>query len=124
MLQQYDCRRREHGTVLLFGSLLVSYRTLAGRGRAEPTTAFGALLAQEDFKNTYTWMWNTVPGTAFGGTTAWTVLPSGSTTAICWPGDLRGRRRRVDGVSRARRDALIAAMACWWDRSTLETNRW
>ena len=56
---------------------------LRGRG--------GALLAQEDFKNTYTWMWNTVPGVAFGGTTAWTVLPSGSTTAICWPGDLRGR---------------------------------
>ena len=49
------------------------------------------MLAQGDFKNTYTWMWNTVPGTAFGGTTAWTVLPSGSTTAICWPGDLRGR---------------------------------
>ena len=35
-------------------------------------------------------MWNTVPGVAFGGTTACTVLPSGNTTAICWPGDASG----------------------------------
>ena len=76
----------------LWGSFLVSYlyRTLAilyvGR------VSFGSHRGHRRIsKNTYTWMWNTVPGTAFGGTTAWTVLPSGSTTAICWPGDLRGR---------------------------------
>ena len=41
--------------------------SLSLRGTREPLARTGNI---EDFKNTYTWMWNTVPGTAFGGTTA------------------------------------------------------